>query len=260
MSGPKGEDPGDRPSPDEPTQEVSGVRDSAGDLYGTTYEGGTSNAGVVFELDTSGHETVLYSFTSGADGGYPDAGVIRDSAGNFYGTTFSGGTGSGVVYKLDTAGHETVLYSFTGGVAGGNPIAGVIRDSVGNLYGTTVNGGGVYKVDAAGNYAVLYTFTGGADGGTPYSGVIRDAVGNLYGTTQLGGLGVDLSGYGVVYKVDTAGHETVLYSFTGGADGGRPSAGVILDSAGNLYGTTYSGGKGSNGVAFDGVIFEIKLR
>jgi uncharacterized repeat protein (TIGR03803 family) len=115
------------------------IRDSAGNLYGTTSGGGTAGAGVVFKVDTSGHETVLYNFCSlanCADGGEPNAGVIRDSAGNFYGTTFGGGTaaGAGVVYKLDKAGHETVLYAFTGLADGGNPNAGVIRDSAGNLY------------------------------------------------------------------------------------------------------------------------------
>jgi uncharacterized repeat protein (TIGR03803 family) len=93
-------------------------------------------------LDTAGHETVLHSFTAGADGGGPSAGVIRDSSGNLYGTTKDGGTaGLGVVYKLDTAGQETVLYNFTGGADGGVPYGGVIRDSAGNLYGTTYSGG-----------------------------------------------------------------------------------------------------------------------
>ena len=117
------------------------IRDSAGNLYGTTELGGAANTGVAYKLDTTGHETVLYSFTGGADGAYP-VGVIRDSAGNLYGTTDSGGAAnSGVVYKLDTAGHETVLYSFTGGADGAQPFAGVIRDSAGNLYGTTHAGG-----------------------------------------------------------------------------------------------------------------------
>ena len=180
------------------------IRDSAGNLYGTTEAGGTANAGVVFKVDTAGQETVLYSFTGGADGGSPYAGVIRDSAGNLYGTTWDGGTANaGVVYKVDTAGQETVLYSFTGG----------------------------------------------ADGGSPFAGVIRDSAGNLYGTTWLRRLGE--LGRGV--QVNTAGQETVLYSFTGGADGSRPLAGVIRDSAGNLYGTTSEGGK-----KYGGVVFKLK--
>jgi uncharacterized repeat protein (TIGR03803 family) len=96
---------------------------------------------VVYKVDMTGHETVLYSFTGGADGGQPLTPVVRDSAGNLYGTTSAGGTsGAGVVYKVDATGHETVLYSFTGGVDGSDP-QGVIRDSAGNLYGTTYAGG-----------------------------------------------------------------------------------------------------------------------
>jgi uncharacterized repeat protein (TIGR03803 family) len=111
--------------------------------------------GVVFKLDTTGTETVLHTFTAGADGAEPDAGLIRDSAGNFYGTTYLGGiNGNGVVFKLDTTGTETVLYSFTGGADGGSPAAGLIRDSAGNLYGTTYEGGTsdagvVFKLETA---------------------------------------------------------------------------------------------------------------
>jgi uncharacterized repeat protein (TIGR03803 family) len=228
------------------------IRDSAGNLYGATEVGGTADAGVVYKLDTTGHETVLYSFTGGADGGYPQAGVIRDPAGNLYGTAGGGIDGAGVVYKLDTSGHETVLYSFTGGADGASPSAGVIRDSAGNLYGTTYGGGAafagvVYKLGKAGHETVLYSFTGGADGDSPSAGVIRDAAGNLYGTTLNGGAGYA----GVVYKVNTSGQETVLYSFTGGADGGNPNSGVIRDSAGNLYGTTSGGGTAGGGVVYE---------
>jgi uncharacterized repeat protein (TIGR03803 family) len=231
------------------------VRDSAGNLYGTTngaYSdvggGGTNNAGVVFKVDTSGNETVLHSFTGGADGNSPN-GVILDSAGNLYGVTESGGgNGVGVVFKVVTSG-ETVLYSFTGGNDGGYP-NGVTFDSAGNLYGTTTYGGAsgagvVFKVGTSGE-TVLYTFTGGNDGANPYAGVILDSVGNLYGTTSGGGA----SGAGVVYKVDTSGNETVLYGFTGGADGDSPYAGVVRDSVGNLYGTTAFGGTAAEGVVF----------
>jgi uncharacterized repeat protein (TIGR03803 family) len=230
------------------------IRDSKGNLYGTAEVGGASGAGVVFKVDTFGNETVLYSFTGGSDGGYPLAGVIRDSKGNLYGTTNGGGASyAGVVFKVDTSGNETVLYSFTGGSDGGYPLAGVIRDSKGNLYGTT-NGGGasgagvVFKVDTFGNETVLYSFTGGSDGGYPlWVVLVRDSAGNLYGTTNGGGA----SGAGVVFKVNAAGNETVLHSFTGGADGGNPYAGVILGPEGNLYGTTAFGGETNAGVVFE---------
>jgi len=242
------------------------IRDSAGNLYGTTRVGGASNQGVVYKLDATGHEMVLYSFTGGADGAHPYAGLILDSAGNLYGTTYRGGpANAGVVYKVDVAGFETVLYAFTGSADGGNPYAGVIRDSDGNLYGTTLYGGAanagvVYELDATGHETVLYPFTGGADGGNPYAGVIRDSAGNLYGTAHNGGINpFGTGGLGVVYKVDATGHETVLYSCPGGADDGcrYPVAGVIHDSHGNLYGTTAEGGPGC--LYGCGVVFKLNL-
>lgn len=143
---------------------------------------------MVYELEGAGKETVLHSFTGGVDGGQPYGGVIGDSAGNLYGTTYSGGPpNKGVVYKLDPAGHESVLHAFTGRSDGQNPYAGVIRDSAGNLYGTTCGGGGegcpgcgtVYRVDAAGNETVLHSFVG--PGINPYAGVIRDSAGHCTG-------------------------------------------------------------------------------
>jgi uncharacterized repeat protein (TIGR03803 family) len=227
------------------------ISDGTGNLYGTTYSGGPASAGVVYQVDATGHETILYRFTGGADGANPNAGAIRDSTGNLYGTTIYGGIGYGVVYKLDTAGNETVLHTFTGGPDGAYPYAGVIRDSEGNLYGTAsrggpTNSGVVYKVGAAGDETVLYSFTGGPDGSGPQAGVIRDMAGNLYGTTVYGGA----SNAGVVYELHANGLETVLHSFTAGPDGANPYAGLIGDSAGNLYGTTYFGGPSNAGVVY----------
>jgi uncharacterized repeat protein (TIGR03803 family) len=147
--------------------------------------------------------------------------------------------------RAQTSATEIVLHNFAPPLKGSNPFVGVVRDPAGNLYGTTSGGGAanaglVYRLDASGNYRVRYAFTGGADGAYPYSGVILDSVGNLYGTTESGGA----AGAGVVFKLDAAGHETVLYNFTGGTDGGYPYAGVIRDPAGNIYGTTYAGGSG----------------
>ncbi len=135
----------------------------------------------------------LFSF-NGADGSIPMAGVVRDSAGNLYGTTFYGGLGSGVVFKVDASGNDTTLHKFTCGADGCSPSAALIRDAAGNLYGTTVNGGDpicqcgvVFKMDKNGNETVLHTFIGGQDGANSYAPLIRDAAGNLYGTTVLGG-------------------------------------------------------------------------
>jgi uncharacterized repeat protein (TIGR03803 family) len=238
--------------------------DAKGNLYGTTVYGGSSNFpngyGVVFKVDRTNKEPVLYSFTGPPDGANPDrGGVVRDAAGNLYGTTLAGGASGyyGTVFKLDNTGKESVLYSFTGGADGGEPFAGVVRDAKGNLYGTTTYGGDltcdapygcgvVFKVDTTGTETVLHTFTGsGGDGGNPVAGLVRDAAGNLYGTTRWYGA----SGDGTVFNVDRTGKETVLYSFTGG-DGSTPYAGLVRDAAGNLYGTTLDGGGSGYGTVF----------
>jgi uncharacterized repeat protein (TIGR03803 family) len=237
---------------------IGGVfRDAAGNLYGTTYNGGPNGYGVVYEVAAAGQQTVLYAFTGGTDGGSPNAGVIADSDGNLYGTTYLDGVGNaGVVFKLTPSGQQTVLHSFAG-ADGSNPYAGVVRDAAGNLYGTTLYGGSgnqgvVYEIDAAGNYTVLHNFAGGSDGGYPEAGLILDAAGSLYGTAQDGGA----ASSGVVYQIDAAGNFTVLYSFAGGTAGGNPFAGVVRDAAGNLYGNTHAGGTGNTGEGC-GVVYKL---
>ena len=253
------------------------VRDGEGNLYGTTSGGGANDEGSVFRIDAAGNETVLYSFGSlplQADGWSPMAGLVLDSAGNVYGTTNQGGShGFGIVFKVDGAGNETVLYNFdsTGsGLDGYSPLAGLIQDSAGNFYGTTTQGGAsetvsggtasdgvAFKLDPAGNETVLYSFCtqpNCADGTDPVAGLIQDGAGNLYGTTSQGGTGAyvvsgdpQLIG-GTVFRIDPAGNETVLYSFCSQvncADGAAPMAGLVMDSAGNLYGTTSYGGANS---------------
>ncbi len=235
------------------------TRDSAGNLYGTAESGGGSGSGcaefgcgVVFKIDPQYNESVLYSFTGGTDGIEPSTfgALARDNDGNLFGTTFDGGFfNQGVVFKVDPQGHETVLYTFTGGADGGVPTGNVILDDAGNLYGTASVGGNsnagvVFKVDPSHHETVLYTFTGGTDGNTPYGGLVRDQQGNLYGTTFFGGnQGSYCEGFcGVVFKVDTNLRETVLYAFTGQADGLNPYAGLLRDNNGNLYGTASGGG------------------
>jgi uncharacterized repeat protein (TIGR03803 family) len=240
------------------------ILDGQGTLFGTTYGGGNSGCfengcGVVFKLDAAGKETVLYSFTGGTDGGAPSS-IVRDPAGNLYGTTVGGGDltcnsgyGCGTVFKLDTAGKETVLYSFTGtGGDGAFPYSGVVRDSAGALYGSTGGGGNqncgypgcgtVFKVEANGKETVLHRFTGtGGDGRNPtFASLVLDAAGNIYGTTQNGG---DAScDCGVVFMLDTSAKETILHTFSGGADGAAPNVGLVLNAAGDIYGAAASGG------------------
>jgi uncharacterized repeat protein (TIGR03803 family) len=246
-----------------------------GALYGTTSFGGNGpcfhgpytspGCGTVFKLvpPAAGMgawtETVLYRFKGGADGGDP-GGLTRDLSGALYGTADFGTSRYGVVFRLTppaagkTAWTETVLYTFKGGADGGIP-GGLIRDPSGALYGTTSGGGTVgngtvFKLTPPGagktawTETVLYRFKGGTDGSNP-GGLIRDdPSGTLYGTTS----GVGTVGNGTVFKLTppgagkTAWTETVLYSFTGGADGSNPG-GLIRDpTTGALYGTTGEGG------------------
>ena len=215
------------------------LRDSAGDLYGTTLQGGTTNNGVVFERTASGTYTVLYSFKGQPDAALPNAGVTEDAAGNLYGTTTAGGAyNQGTIYKLTPGGAETVLYSFTGTTDGANIYGGVALDAAGNLYGTaeaggSLNYGTVWKFSAAGQFTVLHNFAGApGDGANPDAGVTLDAQGNLYGTTSLGGATLNL---GTVFKLSPGGAYTLLHNFTK-VPQTYPQSGLAIDGAGNLYG------------------------
>ena len=205
----------------------------------------------------------LKSFTGG-DGASPTAGLVQGSDGALYGTTFYGGSsGDGTVFKLSTLDginySETVLHSFTCGSDGANAYAGLVQGSDGALYGTTAMGGSssysaagtVFKLSTADgttySETVPYSFTGGSDGLYPQAGLVQGSDGALYGTTEEGGS----SGFGTVFKLSTDGLVyTVLYSFTGGSDGGYPDGGVVIGSDGALYGTTYQGGDSGLGVVF----------
>jgi uncharacterized repeat protein (TIGR03803 family) len=233
------------------------TRDAQGNLYGTTDSGGNqcmpAGCGTVFKIDSSGAETILYSFTGGADGGFPFSTLLRAANGDLYGTTVFGGSYSqGTVFKSSAAGIETVLYSFRGKTMdGANPEGGLILDSKGNLVGTTSTGGlsnngTVFKLTPAGQETVLYSFQGGTDGSVPGAGVITDAKGNLYGTTYTGGL----SGLGTVFLLTPSGRERILHSFKGGTDGASPASALVRDSKGILYGTTNAGGASGLGTIF----------
>jgi uncharacterized repeat protein (TIGR03803 family) len=266
--------------PDGSYSEALLTRDGTGNLYGTTYSGGTGGFGTMFKVDSAGKKRVLYNFTGYSDGGTPEPGVILDAAGNAYGVAVYGGSGFnssgyGVVFEVDTSGNESVLHAFGGGEDGANPASVLIFDPQGNLYGTTLNGGTgcggagcgvVFKLTQSGgswSESVLYDFcslSDCADGQEPWGGpLVRDQTGNLYGTTFFGGAShnCDGGGCGTVFELDAAGKETVLHSFAGGADGAFPHAGLIMDGQGNLYGTTINGGATCYTRYTCGVVFKI---
>jgi len=264
------------------------IFDKAGNLYGTTWLGGTSgDCGVVFELSPSGGSwtyTVIHNFACGgvSDGGESRADLVMDQSGNLFGTTSVGSSGScvggcGVVFELSPSNGgwtETVLYNFQGaseqvGGTGG----GVVLDKQGNLYGTNSRGnvrnaaGAVFELKrppkngGPWRYKVIHNFTDPKDGSSPRAGVVFDAHGNLYGATEFGaGSGCGGSGCGVVFELNPSSTGTwayaVLYRFMGNGDGGLPQASLRPGGAGELYGTTQEGGTGPGcsglgcGVAF----------
>jgi uncharacterized repeat protein (TIGR03803 family) len=232
------------------------ISDAAGNLYGTTRTSGSGGNGTVFKLDASNNYalTTLTSFniSNGAD---PQSSLIADAAGNFYGTTSAGGTAfQGTVFKLTASNNYalTTLASFDFNT-GSNPVAALLFDSSGNLYGTTEEGGDfnvgtVYRLTKSNNYALstLVTFIKDVPGQYPLGALVSDASGNLYGTTAQAGS----AGGGTVFKLDASNNyaPTTIAAF--GSNGIFPTGNLLVDAAGNLYGTTSSGGPGFYGTLF----------
>lgn len=248
------------------------VADKHGNLYGTTYQGGTDGPGTVFELSPSGSgyaKTTLYSFKGGSDGANPFASLVIDKNGALYGTTIAGGGTSGsygTVFKLTpaTSGYtEEVLHAFQGGTNdGANPYASLLLYK-GALYGTTFNGGRyntgtVFEISGSGSSyteRVLYTFQASSDASHPYGGVIADNSGALYGASSEGGS----TNGGTVFKLTRSGStytESLLYTFTGcgfslDGDGCDPQAGLYIGLKCDLFGTTLYGGTAGQGAVFE---------
>src|SRR6202451_959781 len=231
------------------------ILDSAGNFYGTTQFGGSSNRGIIFKLNSTGQETVLYTFTGSTDGGIPIGRLIRDGEGNLYGITSLGGDATcscGTVFELTTNGSLKVLHAFLGGTDGaqnqGQAELGLVMIN-GDLYGSASFGGvsgcdgslgcGVlFKVTLAGKETVLYRFTGKTDGAFPQD-LIADAAGNIYGAT--GGSYAHRNG-GTLFELDTAGTLTTIYTFPEGAKGTSPRWRLFQNSEGAFYGVTQFGG------------------
>jgi uncharacterized repeat protein (TIGR03803 family) len=224
--------------------------DRAGNLWDTTVYGGEGSLGlgVVYKISKTGEETIVHRFAGGPDDGEePQAGLIQDADGTFYGTTAAGGSGPfgdcGTVYHLSKSG-LSILHSFIG-TDGCQPTGGLVMDAAGNMYGTTTTGGDagagtVFKITKTGTVTTLHSFTGQPDGAMPLATLTLDKTGNIYGTTPGGGDPACTTadqGCGIVFEIDTNGKEHILHSFLH-SDGGLPYAGVVLDKAGNIYGST----------------------
>jgi uncharacterized repeat protein (TIGR03803 family) len=256
------------------------IFDVAGNLYGTTSGGGdygktgSQNGGIVFELSPqpSGlwSEKILHNFGKGVDGSFPTGGLVFDATGNLYGTTeFGGSLGDGVVFKLSpSAGgwSESVIHNFGAQGDGQNPQNTLVFDAAGSLYGTTYGGGAESKpVNGYVCCGVVFQLTPTAngwqekfphkffsDGNKPFATLVFDSSGNLFGTTLAGGT----NGSGIAFELTPATGfpwtETILHQFEGeGLEGALPGEGLVLDSAGNLYGTAHLGGATGGGTVFE---------
>jgi len=255
------------------------VFDQSGNAYDASSISGPSGNGIAYELHTVNFgESVLHAFTGTPDGSGPTSGPILDRAGNLFGTTMTGGAdGYGAIYELSPSGSgwtEAILYSFTNGGDGSAPTSNLVMDRLGNLYGATQSGGTygggtVFELTksslGAWTLTTIYEFrssmkapvnTVPASGcaGQPFMGSNRtltiDSGGNLYGTTSADAV----SQYGSIYKLSPVSGTTwayaTLHTFSG-ADGAAPWGSLLLDHAGNLYGTAALGGANNCGVIFE---------
>jgi uncharacterized repeat protein (TIGR03803 family) len=226
------------------------VQGRDGNFYGTTPYGGANGTGVVFMMTPGGSILDLYAFTGGIDGGYPTAGLIQGTDGNFYGTTYEGGTnGDGTVFEITANGSLTTLYGFAGGDDGMYPFAGLVQGIDGNFYGTTLSGGAngygtVFRLAPNGTLTTLVQFNW-TNGASPGGVLVQGTDGYFYGTTENGGT----PGDGTVFRMNTNGALTVLHQFNGD-DGANPAAGLVQGTDGYFYGTTYQGGGDDYGTVF----------
>jgi uncharacterized repeat protein (TIGR03803 family) len=231
---------------------IGAVRNAT--LYGTTTAGGASDHGSLFSLTTSGTYTLLHSFTGGADGNYPNGGLVSNSASTVFGTTRGGADGYGTLWSF-AARTLTTLHTFASNTDLAIPLQGpeLLRAA---LYGSTATGapnnnGGIFRLEPNGDYKILYNFLSGTDGHCPYSGIAVDSTGTIYGTTV--GMGYGGNPTGSVWKLSQSGKLTTIYVFKDASDGEWPDQAPVLDAAGNLYGTTHM----RSGASFAGAVWSI---
>ncbi|MBB5064304.1 S-layer family protein [Granulicella mallensis] len=242
---------------DSATPFASLIQGSDGGLYGTTYGNLISGTdGSVFKLPFGGTTLdTLFTFTGDANGGFPFAGLVEGSDGNYYGTTSGGGIG-GTLFRVTPAGVLTTLVSFSGsGLTGSFLTSPPVEFTDGNFYGTTNSGGvsnfGVfYQLTPAGTYSALYSFTGTGDGASPAGTPVAGSDGNFYGATGSNASVTTPDMNGTIYRMTPGGVLTTLHTFNGTTDGAGP-VGLIMGSDGNLYGAAGSGGTNGNGTLFE---------
>jgi uncharacterized repeat protein (TIGR03803 family) len=231
------------------------IMDSSGNLFGVASGGGASSQGTVFELQNGTHSiTVIATFSGEHGGNEPDGQLFMESSGNLYGTTADGGAnGDGTVFEVAKySGTATILASFNG-TDGTAPQGGVIMDSVGDLFGAATGGGAnrdgaIYELPANSSSITLLASFNGSDGSSPYFGsLLMDAAGDLFGTTHGGGG----FGDGGVFELAAGATTITLLGPFEGFNGSTPDGGLIVDSAGNLYGTVGSGASADNGGVFE---------
>ncbi|MCX8515255.1 MAG: hypothetical protein ORN24_06760 [Burkholderiales bacterium] len=239
--------------------------DKNGMIYGVTSGGGNYGGGTIFQITPQLQLNTLFSFTKNDMGYSPQSALVLGADGEYYGTTLYGDGGNyyGSIFKMDQNNNVSVVHSFTGSEDGSFPNSEPILAKDGSLYGTTNLGGDakcnsigcgtVYKLTPSGQKITVYAFQDRSSGIDPSSNLVMDSAGNLYGATNLGGKDSfkTPNGFGVIYKIDVNGNYSVIHEFQGGNDGYDPEGNLVIDSAGNIYGTTFAGGTEDLGTVFE---------
>jgi uncharacterized repeat protein (TIGR03803 family) len=241
-------------NPTDGSQPYAGlIQATDGNLYGTTYRGGSHNVGIVYRITTSGTMKTLHDLDYQPDGALPYAGLVQATNGQFYGTASNGGGEFGTAFIATAFGQYIPIYTFINSLNGANPVAGLVQASNGNLYGAADSGGSdgcgaLFEMTLSGAYTMLHDFTGD-DGCSPQATLVQGTDGNLYGTTIDGGAGGQGHNYGAAFNITPSGTFTLLHTFDG-TDGTLPTGALIQANDGNFYGTTQYGGAYNEGTIF----------